>query len=70
MAELARTSPRWSAFLAEFEKYAGRVKDQCVNSAPSDVQVHQGRARESAALLRMFRDCVKEADEILAAKSK
>jgi hypothetical protein len=70
MAELARTSPRWSAFLAEFEKYAGRVKDQCVMSAPNDVLVHQGRARESAALLCMFQDCVKEADKILAAKQK
>lgn len=64
-ASLARRSPEeWSDFLAEFKKYTDARRDQCVSSPVDTVLVAQGRAQQSVALLRLFEECLKTADQI------
>ena len=64
-ASLARSSPReWELFLAEFRKYTNVKRDQCVSSPVDTLLVAQGRAQQCVALLRLFEECVKTADQI------
>lgn len=64
-AALARTSPEeWSVFLAEFKNYTDTRRDQCVSSPVDTVLVAQGRAQQCVALLRLFEECLKTADQI------
>lgn len=64
-AALARRSPEeWSDFLAEFRKYTDTRRDQCVSSPVDSIFVAQGRAQQCAALLRLFEECLKTADQI------
>jgi len=70
-AELARSSPTaWSAFVAEFRKYADRIKDQCVASPIVDLPVRQGIARGVVGDLILFETCVVEADRLAASNVK
>lgn len=64
-ANLARSAPKeWSDFLAAFKDYADTRRDQCVSSSPDALFVAQGRAQSCVALLRLFEDCLKAADQI------
>lgn len=64
-ADLARRSPEeWSKFLAAFRAHSNVRRDQCVSSPVEQLQVTQGRAQESVALLRIFETCLQAADRI------
>ena len=64
-ASLARSSPReWETFLAEFKNFTSVRRDQCVSSPVDTLLVAQGRAQQCVALLRLFEECVKTADQI------
>lgn len=68
-AQLARSSPReWSEFLEEIRKHTDRVKDEMVSSTSDTLLVNQGRARESAALLKLYEGCLPESDKIVASR--
>lgn len=70
LALLARNAPAtWSIVVAELKKRVDRTTDQLV-SATDQVSVHQGRARECAALLKLAENCVKEAEEIMVARQR
>jgi hypothetical protein len=68
-ASLARRAPEeWSAFLGAFGEYADLTRDQCISSPIDTVLIAQGRARECGALLRLFSECLKTADQIMEKK--
>lgn len=64
-AELARTAPEtWGRFVAAFEVHNDTQRDQVVQSPLDTLQGAQGRARESAHLLKLLKDCVATADKL------
>ena len=48
----------------EFKNFTNVRRDQCVSSPVDTFLVAQGRAQQCAALLRLFEECVKTADQI------
>lgn len=64
-ATLARSRPQeWSEFLAAFKEYTDVQRERCVSSPLDTLPVAQGRAQNCAALLRLFQECVQNADQI------
>ena len=64
-ATVARRSPdEWSALLEALTLLSNHRRDECVSSPVDTLFVAQGRARESASLLRMLETCLKTADQI------
>lgn len=64
-ASLARRAPdEWGEFLIALETLTNHRRDECVSSPADSLFIAQGRARESASLLRMLEGCLKTADQI------
>lgn len=64
-ASLARAAPReWQDFLGALRSHVDTTKDQCISSPLESLQVAQGRAQYSVALLRLFETCTKVADQM------
>ncbi len=64
-ARVARRAPEeWGALIAALKSLSDHRRDECVSSPADAVFIAQGRARESASLLRMFETCLKTADQI------
>lgn len=64
-AELARRSPEeWQRFLEALQSLSHHRRDECVSSPADSLFLAQGRARESASLLRLLETCLKTADQI------
>lgn len=69
--QLSRSSGRvWSEFLSEFSKRTDRVKNQMVQSAPEQMQINAGRAREAVDLLDLLSNCRGYAEGVHAARKK
>jgi len=64
-AELARRSPHeWARFVEALTMLTNHRRDECVSSPADSLFLAQGRARESASLLRWLEMCLKTADQI------
>lgn len=64
-ARISRAAPEsWEQLLAAFRAYTDTQRDNCISSPVDNLQVAQGRAQACAALLRLFDDCRKSADQI------
>lgn len=64
-AALARGAPNeWSAFIEALQTLSNYRRDEMISSPVETVLISQGRARESASLLRMLEVCLKTADQI------
>lgn len=64
-AELARRAPpEWQRFLEALHDLSNHRRDECVSSPADSLFIAQGRARESASLLRTLETCLKTADQI------
>lgn len=64
-AALARRAPEeWSDFLGAFTRYTDQRRDQCISSPADAIYQAQGRAQQCVALLRLFDECRKTADQI------
>jgi hypothetical protein len=64
-ANLARRAPQdWEQFIGALKIYTDIRRDQCVSSPVDTLQVAQGRAQQSASLLRLLEECVKTADQM------
>jgi hypothetical protein len=64
-AQIARAAPEnWKEFLGAFELYTDQQVQNCISSPSEALRVTQGRAQACVALLRLFSDCVKDADQI------
>lgn len=64
-AELARRAPsEWQRFIEALQNLTNHRRDECVSSPADSLFLAQGRARESASLLRTMEACLKTADQI------
>lgn len=64
-ARLARSAPEsWERFLGALSLYSQSQTEICISSPLDVLQVNQGRAQASAALLRLLANAVKDADRI------
>lgn len=62
---LRRASPElWAKFVAAFESHANQRVNNLIRSPSDALSLNQGSARESTALLKLFKDCAKDADKL------
>jgi hypothetical protein len=65
VAGLARSSPQsWSEFLTAFRNYTDQTRDQCISSPLEELVRNQGRAQQCTALLTLFDEALKRADQM------
>jgi hypothetical protein len=58
MLRLKNASPEaWDGLVESFDVYATEVVIETANAPADQVLVHQGRARQCLALLRIMREC-------------
>lgn len=64
-AVLARSAPeKFEDFIAALRAHTDALKDVCVMSPLEMLQVNQGRAQATAALLKTLSEALKKADEL------
>lgn len=64
-ASVARRAPsEWANLIKALHQLTDHRRDECVSSPADAFLTAQGRARESASLLRMFETCLKTADQL------
>lgn len=64
-AKLARSAPEnWDEFIGALSTYTDIQISNCISSPLEELPRAQGRAQNSATLLRLLRDALKTADQI------
>jgi hypothetical protein len=62
-AKLAQAAPNsWDDFLRAFDQHSQLQAHRCIQSPPDQLATTQGRAQNSAELLRLLANCIQLAD--------